>query len=193
MSPITHLLASWSLAEASGLDGRDRAVITWAGVAPDLDGLGAIPDVISRALGMSDPALYGRIHHVLLHGLFGALLLPVCALALAHRRLRTFLWCVAAIHLHLLGDLVGSRGPAPEDLWPIHYLGPLSESWTLEWAGQWPLNAWPNILFTLGLLAFVFVRAATVGHSPVQLFSERAHTAFVATIQARWRRLRRAA
>lgn len=44
MNPITHLLASWSLAEASALDERDRAVVAWVGVAPDLDGFGALVD-----------------------------------------------------------------------------------------------------------------------------------------------------
>lgn len=83
MSPVTHLLASWSLAEASGLDSRERAVVAWIGLSPDLDGL--------------------------------------------------------------------------------------------------------------GVLAFVLVRAATAGRSPVQLFSETAHATFVATVQARWRQMRRAA
>lgn len=192
MSPITHLLASWSMAELTRLDRRDRAVIAWVGLAPDLDGLGVLPDLAARLLGMGDPALYGRLHHALLHGLLGALLVPACALAFAHRRVRTFLWCVAVVHLHLLCDLVGSRGPAAEDIWPIPYLAPFSEAWTFEWAGQWALNAWPNVFFTLGLLAFVFVRAATADSSPVQLFSEKAHAAFVTTVQARWRRIRRA-
>lgn len=193
MSPITHLLASWSMAEGSRLEQRDRAAIAWVGLAPDLDGLGMLPDLVARLLGMGDPALYGRLHHALLHGLLGALLLPACALAVAHRRVRTFLWGVAVVHLHLLCDLVGSRGPDREDIWPTAYLAPLSDAWTFSWSGQWPLNTWPNVLFTLALLAFVFVRAATAGHSPLQLFSEKAHTAFVATVQARWRQMRRAA
>ncbi|HNX51780.1 MAG TPA: hypothetical protein PKL08_16555 [Thermoanaerobaculaceae bacterium] len=191
MSPITHLLASWSMAEATGLDRRDMAVITWVGLSPDLDGLGVIADLAARLLRMPDPALYGQFHHALLHGLLGALLLSACALAFAHCPLQTFLWCVAAIHLHLLCDLVGSRGPAPDDIWPIQYLAPFSDSWTFAWSGQWPLNAWPNVVFTLGLLAFVFARAATAGHSPMQLFSEKAHAAFVAAVQARWHQIRR--
>jgi inner membrane protein len=189
MNPITHLLASWTLAEVSGLEDRDRAIVSWVGLAPDLDGLGALVDGAARLLGFADPALYGRFHHVLLHGLWGALVLPAIALGLARRRWAAFLWGVAAVHLHLACDLVGSRGPAWDDLWPIHYLGPWSEVWTVTWAGQWPLNAWQNIVFTLGLLAFVFVRAATRGRSPVALFSARAHGAFVAAVQARRRRV----
>ena len=190
MNPITHLLASWSLAEVSGLDQRDRAIVAWVGAAPDLDGFGAIIDGATRLLGYGDPALYGRFHHLLLHGLFGALLLPAIGLAFARRRFAAFLWGVAAVHIHLACDLVGSRGPTTDDIWPIPYLGPFSEAVTLSWSGQWPLNAWPNIALTLGLLAFVFTRAAYAGHSPVSLFSTRAHDAFVAAVQGRWRQIK---
>lgn len=190
MNPITHLLASWSMAEVSGLDERDRAVVAWAGLAPDLDGLGAGIDSAARLLGYGDPALYGRYHHVLFHGLFGALLLPAIGLAFARRRLATFLWAFAAVHLHLACDLVGSRGPAAGDVWPIHYLGPFSDAVTLSWSGQWPLNAWPNIVFTMALLAFAFHRAATTGHSPVSLLSTRAHAAFVTAVRSRLHKVR---
>jgi hypothetical protein len=40
MSPVTHFLLSWTLAERSADTRRERAWITFAGVAPDLDGLG---------------------------------------------------------------------------------------------------------------------------------------------------------
>lgn len=190
MNPITHLLASWSIAEVAGLEERDRAVVSWAGLAPDLDGLGIVVDSAARLLGFSDPALYGRFHHVLLHGLFGALLLPALGLAFARRRLAAFLWAFAAVHVHLACDLVGSRGPAGDDVWPIHYLAPFTDAVTFSWQGQWPLNAWPNIVFTLGLLAFAFSRTARMGHSPVSLVSSRAHEAFVAAVRNRWGRVR---
>ena len=40
MSPITHLLASWTVASIPKLEKRDRAIITLAGISPDIDGLG---------------------------------------------------------------------------------------------------------------------------------------------------------
>ncbi len=190
MNPITHFLASWSLGEVSGLEARDRAIVAWAGLAPDLDGFGAVTDTAARLLGFGDPALYGRFHHVLLHGLPGAFFLSAIGAAFARRRLVAFLWGVAVVHLHLACDLVGSRGPTPDDVWPIHYLSPFTEALTLSWSGQWPLNAWPNIVFTLGLLAFVFARAASIGHSPVNLFSTSAHEAFVTAVQGRWRQFK---
>lgn len=51
MSPITHLLLSWAIAERSSLGARDRKRIAWAGVAPDADGLGLVIDVVNRAMG----------------------------------------------------------------------------------------------------------------------------------------------
>lgn len=190
VNPITHLLTSWSLAEASTLGPRDRAIIAWLGVAPDIDGLGAVVDISARFMGMSDPELYGRFHHVLLHGALGALVLPAIGVAFAQRRRAVFLWGAVVVHVHLLADLLGARGPDVDDIWPIHYFAPFSDAGTFAWSGQWPLNGWPNIALTLGLLAVVFARAATSGRSPVSLFSTRAHDEFVAAVQSRWHQLR---
>ena len=190
MNPITHLLASWSLAEVSDLPARDRAIVSWVGLAPDLDGLGIVPDAVAGSIGLGDPALYERYHHLLLHGFCGSVVLSALGAAFSRRKLSVFLLGFAAIHVHFLCDFVGSRGPSPDDIWPIRYLGPFSNALTFSWSGQWPLNAWPNIAFTLGLIAFVFVRAVAANHSPVSLFSARAHTSFVLTVQRRWRSIK---
>ena len=191
MNPITHLLVSWTVAETAPLDDRDRAIAAWAGIAPDLDGLGALPDLIARALGYGDPAYYGRFHHALLHGAFGAVLISAAGGLCARRRWSAFGWSLLAIHVHFLCDLVGSRGPTPDDIWPVPYLAPFGERLTFAWSGQWALNAWQNILLTLLLICFVFFRAVTAGRSPVTLFGKAAGEVFVETVRARWRRLRR--
>ena len=46
MSPLTHLVGSWLVAVATTNNPRDRKLVTWAGVLPDADGLGMIPDVV---------------------------------------------------------------------------------------------------------------------------------------------------
>ena len=112
------------------------------------------------------------------------------ALACSRDRLRTFCVGVMAVHLHYLCDLVGSGGPAPDDIWPIAYLAPFSDRWTFQWSGQWPLNAWPNVLLTAGLMACALYRAVRSGYSPVGVFSTAADRAFVETVQRRWRLLR---
>jgi LexA-binding, inner membrane-associated putative hydrolase len=193
MNPITHLLASWSLAEASELELPDRNLVAWCGVLPDLDGLGALVDIGNRVLRRPESVWYGQFHHTLLHGLFGAVFISSVLATRASRRGRVFLFGLVAVHLHLLCDLLGSRGPDAADVWPIHYLSPFSERLSISWSGQWALNAWPNIVFTLALLAFAFYRAVSVGHSPVSLFGRRANELFVGTVRARWQRLSGAA
>ena len=45
MHPVTHLLLSWTVAEAARLERKDRTLVTLAGVLPDLDGLGAVAEI----------------------------------------------------------------------------------------------------------------------------------------------------
>ena len=49
MRPITHLLMGWAVANsAPSLDKPERAMVTWAGVVPDIDGLGIVADWLTR-------------------------------------------------------------------------------------------------------------------------------------------------
>lgn len=185
MSPITHFLASWTLGDAAGCRSRDRALVAWCGLCPDLDGLGIAIDVANGVVGRAS-WYYGLYHHRLLHGVVAAVVLPAIMALFATQRLRMYLLGVVVIHLHLLCDLVGSRGPGVEDIWPIHYLAPLSDAWTVAWRGQWALNGWPNVLITLVLIAWSFQRAIRVGYSPVGAFSRRADRLFVVAVRSRW-------
>ena len=40
MNPVSHLLTGWIVANTADLTTRDRVVVTLAGLAPDIDGLG---------------------------------------------------------------------------------------------------------------------------------------------------------
>ena len=71
MSPVTHLLANWVVAEYAVQDRRTRLHIVLAGVAPDLDGLGLAVDQANAWLGRPATDGYGACHHFLLHGLLG--------------------------------------------------------------------------------------------------------------------------
>lgn len=42
MSPVTHFLTGWVVANCSRLDRRERAIVALACVAPDLDGLAGL-------------------------------------------------------------------------------------------------------------------------------------------------------
>ena len=119
MSPITHFLASWTVAESCTQDGRERLWICLAGLAPDLDGLGIVVDVANDMLGRGVSQWYAVYHHFLFHGLFGALVTVAIARAAGVRRARALLLVFLSFHLHLLCDLAGARGPASYDIWVI--------------------------------------------------------------------------
>jgi inner membrane protein len=82
MSPVTHFFAGWLLASVSPADRpimltrREKALIVAAAVAPDIDGIGIIPELLTR--NTSHPLLWFSQYHHSLHTLAFAL---VCTLA----------------------------------------------------------------------------------------------------------------
>jgi hypothetical protein len=127
MAPATHLPASWILAAKTTDNPRDCRLVTLAGVVPDLDGLGILGDWYNSAVGNADHEYYARYHHCLLHGAPGAVVIMAVLVCFAQRRGRVAILALLAFHLHLLCDLIGSRGPDAVDKWPIYYLAPLSQ------------------------------------------------------------------
>jgi hypothetical protein len=119
------------------------------------------------------------------------LVLPAVLAAWAENRRKVFGLGFVAVHLHLLCDFVGSRGPTLDDIWPLWYFAPFSDRPVWSWEGQWPLNAWPNVLFTVLLLAYALWAAAARGHSPVELFSTKVDSRVVIAVRKRWQSLRR--
>ncbi len=184
MSPITHLLVSWVVAHAAPLERRDRALVTVAGVIPDADALGAVAEIATR--DWDRPLLWwSEYHHVLAHNVGFALLLAGACAAAGRRRALTALLALAAFHLHLLGDLVGARGPDGYQ-WPIPYLLPFSDAWPWTWDGQWALNAWPNFAVTIVALGLTFYLAWKQGRSPLEMVSSAADRAFVTALRGRF-------
>ena len=190
MSPITHFLVSWTVAERVTTDRRERLWICLAGLAPDLDGLGIIPDLYIRWQGFYSSQYYAVWHHFLFHGIFGALVTVLIARIAGVRRLAALGWVFVAFHLHLLCDLVGARGPAVYDIWVIHYLGPFTRKCTLYWSHQWPLNGWQNFLITALLVIWSLRQAILNGSSPLSLFHSSADSAVVTALRHRWDRWR---
>jgi hypothetical protein len=82
-------------------------------------------------------------------------------------------WSLVTFHLHLLCDLLGSRGPTPADLWPICYSEPFFRHPIWFWRGQWRLDGWQNQLICVAVFAAVFRVAVRRGHSFVEVFSSR--------------------
>lgn len=183
MNPVTHFLIGWELGCALRLGKRDCGLLVAASVLPDLDGLGVVLDWLAPGAG---PSLYGSYHHFVLHGAFGALLAVALTVPFARRRLKVAVWVLVAFHLHLLGDLLGSRGPGAVAPWPLYYGGPFTREHAWAWSGQWALNAWPNVVLSLALLASTLARAARTGVSPTMFLGRHVDAAFLQTLAA-WR------
>ena len=185
MSPITHFLMGWAVANsAPSLDKRERAMVTWASVVPDIDGLGIVADWLTR--NSSHPLnWWGGYHHILAHNLCFALIVAVVAAILAKQKAKTTLLVLLSFHLHLAADLVGARGPDGEQ-WPIPYLLPFMKEVQLTWSGQWALNAWPNFVLTAVLIGIAFILARKRGFSPVEMFSSKADSIFVHALRTRF-------
>jgi hypothetical protein len=184
MQPITHFLASWTVASIPRLESRDRIIITLAGISPDVDGVGLVVELATEHT--QQPLLWwSKYHHVIGHNLIFGIVISLTAAAIAKRRLLTAALVLFVFHLHLFCDLIGSRGPEGYQ-WPIPYFYPFLQNIALSWSGQWALNAWPNILFTIILMMITFYLAWKKGFSPLEIISKRANRVFVDTFRQRF-------
>lgn len=188
MSPITHGLLSWVLAERSLKNERDVALVTVAGLAPDIDSLGIVVDLTNSWLGRPPTDYYASLHHWLFHGVAGALAISTVVALQAKDKVKVFSLSLLVFHLHLLCDVVGSRGPDPsEGIWPIYYLGPFSRhDMVIAWANQWLLNGWQNISLTVLLLGWTFYVTWRWARSPLSPWIPKAHHHLVEALRGRF-------
>ena len=122
-------------------------------------------------------------HHYLLHGALGGILIAALMACFARHRWRVALLALLVFHLHLLCDFVGSRGPAPEDLWPIFYLGPFDKDPMWVWKGQWRLDGWFNRWLSVALFVWGLWLPLRLGYSVVGVFNRRADQVFVGVLR----------
>ena len=183
MSPVTHFFTGWVLANCARLNRKDRALVTLACVVPDIDGLGIVPEILTRH--SQHPLLWFSLYHHSLHNLAFALVVAALAFAIATRRWITGLLVLLSFHLHLLEDVLGSRGP-DGDQWPIPYLAPFSSAVQLTWHGQWGLNAWPNVVITIALVLVTLWLAWSRGFSPLEMISAKADAGLVNALRQRF-------
>jgi inner membrane protein len=189
MSPLTHLVGSWLVAVATTNNPRDRKLVALAGVLPDVDGLGVVPDLIKSWASGKECAFqyYQQYHHVLLHGWPGAIVVSLLLTIFVREHWRTWLLCLLTFHLHLLCDLIGSRGPEPGDLWPICYSEPLFRHPIWFWKHQWKLDGWQNqIIFLILFLGSIGI-ATKKGFWFMEVISERLDSVFVNVLR-KWQR-----
>jgi hypothetical protein len=173
-----HLFISWHLARQISPDVKVRRWVGWAGVLPDLDGLGLLVD---RATGRTN--LYEDWHHLLGHNFLAAILLAVLAASFC-RSAKAGAWAWVSFHLHMAADLISGRGP-DGSTWPLFYGWPLTRrEW--QWDGQWRLDAWPNTAVFLALLAWALAATYRSGRSPLELISTRLDQKVIGAFRSVW-------
>jgi inner membrane protein len=162
-----HLAFSWLTGHALA-ERRDRRLVAWSGVVPDLDALSLLGGV----------AAYSQYHHVLAHGVVAAAVGTAIWTALARRRLQVLVGSLAAFHLHLVCDLLGSGRD-----WPIVYWYPFSRREFMTPYG-WPLASPQNALVWLGAVGVTIYIGIKRGRTFAEAFlPARADAAVVATLR----------
>lgn len=198
MQGPSHLMLSWFLADANGLDdANERRIVAWAGLAPDVDVVAYIGAIVWYGFDkdLAFENVWQVVHHRYTHGLTFVLLTGCVAWLLAARfaaarrtagdavsRTGAPAWRVAVLAmlasaLHNFCDIVGG-GPT----WPIYPLWPLSDiGWTANWS--WTLSEWPNTVILFACLAATMLYARFAGRSPLELFGMRTDRWFVGIVQ----------
>lgn len=157
-----------------------------AGILPDLDGLGIVVDLINLKFFATATDYYSAAHHLWLHGLLGSLLIAGLLWLLSSRHYRVFWIALIIAHLHLVCDLLGSRGPNPQDIWPIAYWGPFWTKPEYSWMGQWRLDSWQNLVITASSLAACFYSLWRKATSPFEWVWPTGHRLLLSTLRRRF-------
>jgi len=170
MSPGSHLLASWLLANSAPIERRERRIVTLTGLVPDLDGIGWFIDHAKQLFGSSSD-YYLQYHHLLAHNIVASFVIAAAAAILVtQKRTMVFLLALFAVHLHFVCDVAGSQGPDGYQ-WPIYYFSPFDMKTEWVWSGQWELDAWQNITITLAMLTVAISMGWRQRYSFVEVIS----------------------
>jgi hypothetical protein len=121
-------------------------------------------------------------HHVIGHGLLGALLTTVVCGVLSRDRVTVCLLALAAFHPHLMCDFLGSGLD-----WPIQYWWPVSHTVYATPYG-WELDSWQNWLIGVAALSLMLRLGITTGHTFAECFvTGRLDQDIVQTLRRRFR------
>lgn len=148
-----HLAISWLIGQHLP-ERRDRRLVTWSGVVPDLDALSLL----------GGAGAYSEYHHVLTHGVVAAVAVTLLATAFARQRKKVLLLSALAFHVHLLCDWLGSGRD-----WPIVYFYPFSRHEYFTPYG-WPLASPQNAAVWLAAVALTVWIGITRGRTFAEAF-----------------------
>jgi membrane-bound metal-dependent hydrolase YbcI (DUF457 family) len=185
MQGPSHLVISWFIAEASPLDSaRDRRIVAWAGLAPDVDALAYVAALIYYRLDkeLAFERVWSVVHHRYTHGLAfialtGIVAFWLCGSRDGRERARVAMLAMLMSALHNFLDVVAG-GPT----WPIYPLWPVSDfPWHASWS--WTIGEWPNVVVLVLCLGGTLLYGKLAGRSPMECFGDRADQWMVRILQ----------
>lgn len=166
------------------MEKRDVGLVALSALVPDFDSFGAPFEVLSKGTSW-EVTWFSDLHHVLGHNFLVGILTVLAVAILAKNKVRSAGFAFLMFHIHLLGDIVGAKGPDGEQ-WPIPYFFPINKDFAITWSGQWEINAWPNLSFTIVLMFLTLKWARDEGYSFLYYLSEKADTGFVKALRDRF-------
>jgi membrane-bound metal-dependent hydrolase YbcI (DUF457 family) len=170
MTPITHGLIGWITATPLS-ERKDRYLVTLAGIAPDIDGIGALIDI----------EYYSRYHHIIAHNLIFGIILALFSMLISANKKLTSLLVFVSFNLHILGDLLGSGAG-----WGVSYLWPLNnQSFEFIPPYQWELDSWQNFIATALCIIIIITISLKKKITIVELFNKKVDQKIV-TVFNQW-------
>jgi hypothetical protein len=110
MSPISHLLFAWIIANSFSLNLRERRLCLIIGVISDIDGV----------FILFSEDLFLTYHHTFGHWLIFGIPLALFFSILSKNKVKGFLAFSSAFIVHLIADIMGSN-------WSVHPFQPFSD------------------------------------------------------------------
>ena len=167
----THLALSWIVAHPLK-ERRDRSLVAWAGVLPDVDGLTILAGLDS----------YGRWHHLLTHGAAAAVITATVLAFFGKHPLKVWWLSLLTFHLRLICDLVGS-GIA----WPLAYWWPFGKT-LYQTPYGWELGSRKNSVSAAAVLTICGYLGVQRGYLFAETFLPKGYDAeVVAALRRRFR------
>jgi len=148
-----HLAISWLIGHRLP-ERRNRRLVTWAGVVPDLDALSLL----------GGAGAYSEYHHMVTHGVLAAIAVTAISASFARERAKVLLLSFAAFQVHVVCDWLGSGRD-----WPIVYFYPFSRHEIYTPYG-WPLASPQNAFVWLGAVALTVWVGITRGRTLAEAF-----------------------
>ncbi len=174
MNTGAHLQFGWLIAHARPLSRTERAVITLAAIAPDLDGLTILAGPTS--------AIFYDYHHILFHNLLSGLVYTAAVAAFFSRRLLVLLLCALSFAAHLLVDYVTAPW-AMAPFWPLSKvyvnLGSRLPEWVLQYAFQFA-----GMILITACTAWLYLRYR---RTPLEVISPRLDALIMNYVALPWR------